>query len=76
MYFATFCATKSALGFGGIIISSVGGSSVSTMVMHPFSSVFSAADDSVCFSVAVGLGSSVVFAVVVGAVAVVVGSVA
>ena len=33
------------------------------------------ADGSVCFSVAVGLGSSVVFAVVVGAVAVVVGSV-
>ena len=76
MYSATFCATMSSLGFGGIMISSVGGSSVSTMVMHPFSSVFSAADGSVCFSVAVGLVSSFGFSVVVGSVAVTVGSVA
>ena len=76
MYSATFCATKSALGLGGIMISSVGGSSVSTMVMHPLSFGFSDDDDSVGFGVAVGLGSSVGFAVVLGSVAVTVGSVA
>ena len=75
MYSATFCATKSVLGLGGIIISSVGGSSVSTMVMHPLSFGFFAADGSVCFSVAVGLDSSFGFSVV-GSVEVVVGLVA
>ena len=49
---------------------------VSTMVMHPLSFGFSAADDFVGFVVSVGLFSSFGFAVVVGSVAVVVGSVA
>ena len=74
MYSATFFATKSVPGFGGIMISSVVGSSVSTIVMHPLSFGFSAADDSVDLVVAVGLGSSFGFAVV-GSVAVTVGSV-
>ena len=57
------------------MISSFGGSSVSTMVMHPFSVGVPAADDSVGFWIVVGLGSSFGF-VVVGSVAVTVGSVA
>ena len=75
MYSATFCATVSALGLGGIIISSVGGSSVSNIVMHSFSVGVFATEDSVGFVITVGLGSSVGFAVVVGSVAVTVGSV-
>ena len=67
--------SKSALGLGGIMISSFGGSSVSTMVMHSFSSVFSAADGSVAFVVSVRLVSSVGFAAIVDSVAVLVGSV-
>lgn len=60
---ATFCATISALDLGGIIISSFGASSVSTVVIHPLSFGFSAADDPVGFWVIVGLGSSFGFVV-------------
>ena len=62
-YSATFCATISALDLGGIIISPFGASSGSTVVIHPLSFGFSAADDPVGFWVIVGLGSSFGFVV-------------